>query len=725
LRGGTPKVELVSPPPHHDTYSIEDLGQLIHDAKAARVRVVVKLVSSEGIGTIAVGVAKAGADIINVAGNTGGTGAAAVTSLKNTGRSPEIGIAEVHQALAKNGLREKIILRCSAAHQNGMDVVKSAILGGDSFEFGTTALMMLRCVMAKNCNIRCPAGLTTAHEEFKGDPRVLAQFFMNLAHEVREILAELGYRSLREIRGKTELLHLINHPSMIGQIHLHELLAKVVEKKIDKPIYLEKDFAIDDQIFARVKSDLFEKHESQVIIEGSGFKLNNRNKTVGGQTAIDLERLLAYELSDAEIAACKLVYTDRHGRRYLRDDSIVIRTTGSAGQSYAAFNNDGMRMEHTGTCNDGVGKTACGGLIIIKSPGGGSNLPGENVLIGNFALFGASGGKLFINGEAGDRFAVRNSGAMAVVEGVGDFGCEYMINGAVLNLGGFGKGFCTGMSGGNAYQYDPDNRLETLYDKSSVSIHRLDEGSELAASHEQFILYMLEQHLEYTGSEKAKAILANWENEYQHFKFAMPLWLNKTQTAEFLSKTMDRKAMIEELATAFAQQQIVRIKQAYQSNAPLFGGAIPGYGETDNELTLQLINSYAVLDKAQQISREQLLKAGLPASAAQIEKQAERLIMDRPRKLQDALVKNIREAYSQYEDPQLAALMAAKRLNDYKTTLMLRDVQSIYSIGSTAWIIDQDRSNRLALQGVPSVDKNLASLESMGIVKEMLESESA
>jgi len=190
------------------------LGQLIHDAKAARVKVGVKLVSSEGIGTIAVGVAKAGADVINVAGNTGGTGAAAVTSLKNSGRSPEIGIAEVHQALAVNGLRDKVILRGSGAHQSGLDVVKSAILGADSFEFGTTVLMMLRCVMAKNCNIKCPAGLTTEHEEFKGDSRVLAQYFMNLAHEVREILAVLGYKSLQEIRGNTDLLHLINHPSM-------------------------------------------------------------------------------------------------------------------------------------------------------------------------------------------------------------------------------------------------------------------------------------------------------------------------------------------------------------------------------------------------------------------------------------------------------------------------------------------------------------------------------
>ncbi len=725
LRGGTPKVELVSPPPHHDTYSIEDLGQLIHDAKAARVRVVVKLVSSEGIGTIAVGVAKAGADVINVAGNTGGTGAAAVTSLKNTGRSPEIGIAEVHQALAVNGLRDKVILRCSAAHQNGVDVVKSAILGGDSFEFGTTALMMLRCVMAKNCNIRCPAGLTTAHEEFKGDPRVLAQYFMNLAHEVREILADLGYSSLQEIRGKTELLHLINHPNMIGQLHLQKLLTKVAVIKIAEPVYLEKDFAIDDKIFAKVKTELFEHKRSQVIIEGPEFKLNNRNKSVGDQTAIDVERLLAYELSPEEIAANPLIYTNQHGRRYLPDDSIIVRTYGSAGQSYAAFNNDGMRLEHTGTCNDGVGKTACGGVIVIKSPGGGSNLPGQNVLIGNFALFGASGGKLFVNGEAGDRFAVRNSGAMAVVEGVGDFGCEYMINGAVLNLGGFGKGFCTGMSGGNAYQYDPDNRLSGLYDASSVSIHSLSEASSAAASHEQYILYMLEQHIEHTGSEKAKAILANWSVERHHFKYALPLWLYKTQTAEFLSQTMDRKAMIEELAVAFAQQQIAQIKQAYQHKTALFAGAIPGYGETDGELTLKLINSFAVIDKAQQLAKEQLLKAGITATAEQIEKQAYQLIIDRPRKLQDELIKNIREAYSQYTDEQLAAMMAAKRLSDYKTTLMLRDVQSIYSIGSTAWIIEQDNINRAALAGVPTVDKNLASLESLAIVQGLLESEPA
>jgi glutamate synthase (NADPH/NADH) large chain len=726
LRGGTPRVELVSPPPHHDTYSIEDLGQLIHDAKAARIKVGVKLVSSEGIGTIAVGVAKAGADVINVAGNTGGTGAAAVTSLKNSGRSPEIGIAEVHQALSVNGLRDKVILRCSGAHQSGLDVIKSAILGADSFEFGTTALMMLRCVMAKNCNIKCPAGLTTAHEEFKGDPRVLAQYFMNLAHEVREILADLGYKSLLDIRGKTDLLHLINHPCMIGQIDLHKMLAQVEVVKIAKPIYLEANFAIDDKIIAQVKTSLLTCQQQAILIEGAEYKLNNRNKTVGGQAAIDIERFLAYEIDESTIKNSKLIYTNQHGRRYLAPDTVIIKTHGSAGQSYAAFMNDGMRMEHLGTCNDGVGKSACGGTLIVESPGGGIKTPGNNVLIGNFALFGATGGKAFINGEAGDRFAVRNSGAMAVVEGVGDFACEYMTNGAVLNIGGFGKGFCNGMSGGNAYQYDPNNLLENLYDKTSVELHSLTEDTDMARAHEQFILAMLEQHADYANSSKAKNLLNNWAGERQHFKFALPLWLYKTQTAKYLQQSMDRKEILEELALELARQQYGQVQQAFKKSEPLFGGAIPSYGTTDTDLTFKLVNSFAVLEKAQQIARDMLKH--LPENlrtASHIEQAAQKLIVERPRKLQEALVKNTREAYSNYTDDQLACLLASKRLNDYKTALINRDVQSIYSIGSTAWIMEQDKLNNAALVGIPSIEAYLASLVGLGIVQDMVNTQTA
>ena len=229
---------------------------MIHDCKASRAKVIVKLVSSEGIGTIAVGVAKAGADVINVAGNTGGTGAAAVTSLKNTGRSAELGIAEVHQALSVNGLRDKVILRASNAHQTGIDVIKSAVLGADSFEFGTTALMMLKCVMAKNCNIKCPAGITTNPELFQGDARALAQYFLNVAHEVRELLAYLGYESLNALRGRTELLHLINHDRIIGQLDYRALLAEVEEIKVDSPVYMEADFSLDDKILSQLEREV-------------------------------------------------------------------------------------------------------------------------------------------------------------------------------------------------------------------------------------------------------------------------------------------------------------------------------------------------------------------------------------------------------------------------------------------------------------------------------------
>ncbi|MEM1162533.1 MAG: glutamate synthase-related protein, partial [Pseudomonadota bacterium] len=286
-RGGTPGVELVSPPPHHDTYSIEDLAQLIHDCKAARKRVIVKLVSSEGIGTIAVGVAKAGADVINVAGGTGGTGAASVTSLKYTGRAAEIGIAEVHQALCANGIRQKVLLRCSGAMQTGSDVVKAACLGGDSFEFGTTALMMLKCVMAKNCNVKCPAGLTTNAEVFDGDPRALAQYLLNIAHEVREILARMGLHSLLEARGRADLLHLLDHPASVGKLNLRAMLTRVPENPVEDPVYLERDFAVDDSLLEQVQSRLFEGGETSIELRPN-TPLNNCNKTVGGQLAVDL-----------------------------------------------------------------------------------------------------------------------------------------------------------------------------------------------------------------------------------------------------------------------------------------------------------------------------------------------------------------------------------------------------------------------------------------------------
>ncbi|MEM9247838.1 MAG: glutamate synthase-related protein [Pseudomonadota bacterium] len=695
-RGGTPGVELISPPPHHDTYSIEDLGQLIHDAKAARVRVIVKLVSSEGIGTIAVGVAKAGADVINVAGNTGGTGAAAVTSLKYTGRAAEIGIAEVHQALCANGIRQKVMLRCSGAMQTGSDVVKASLLGGDSFEFGTTALMMLKCVMAKNCNVKCPAGLTTNPEVFDGDPRALAQYLLNIAHEVREILASLGFRSLDEARGRADLLHLLDHPASVGQLDLRAMLQAVPENKVEDPIYLERDFAVDDALLDQVRDRLIFGGETAIELRPN-IPLNNRNKTVGGQLGIDIERMLNHELETLPIAA----FEDSRGRRYLEPRSVRVVTQGSAGQSFAAFCNDGMVMEHTGTCNDGVGKGASGGEIIVRSPGGGR--PGENVLIGNFALFGATGGRMFVEGQAGDRFAVRNSGATAVVEGVGDFCGEYMTNGAILNIGAFSKGYGNGMSGGFAYQYDPQGRLPEMISRDSVLMGALTDGSDHAALHEEAVRQLLGWHVEATGSTLGQDLLADWDQTRAHIAWIMPRALLQYQDADEILAARSRKDLMDEMATALSAHQIAALKAAWKRGAPVHQGQVPGYGEMDTAEMVRLLNSYTVLEQAQALAAK---RAG-PDRAAR-DKATRNLILTEDFTLMAALAKHARKALEDFDDAELAVLVSWKRLADFKRALALRNVLSMDSPGTYAWILHQDRKNTARLGDVPSFDSLFA-----------------
>ncbi|KJY79608.1 glutamate synthase-related protein [Vibrio nigripulchritudo] len=695
-RGGTPGVELVSPPPHHDTYSIEDLGQLIHDAKAARVRVIVKLVSSEGIGTIAVGVAKAGADVINVAGNTGGTGAAAVTSLKNTGRAAEIGIAEVHQSLSENGLRDKVTLRCSNAHQTGMDVIKSAIMGGDSFEFGTTALMMLKCVMAKNCNIKCPAGLTTNPELYQGDPRALAQYFQNVAHEVREILASLGFQSLREIRGKTELLHLANHHSIVGRLDVTGLLREVEHVRVAHPVYLEADFTPDDAYIEKLLGGYF---DSELLnIELSGTKLNNRNKSTGGQLSIDIERALNYQNVGESHPA---VFTAGNGRRFLDAESVVVRTHGSAGQSYGAFNNSGLVMEHVGTCNDGVGKGSSGGHIVVRTPGSKQLSAGNNVLIGNFALFGATGGQAFIQGEAGDRFAVRNSGAVAVVEGVGDFCCEYMTNGSVINLGSYGKGFGNGMSGGVAYQYDVDGAFANRCSKDSVLALPLIEHNE---GYEEALKWHLEQHVKFTQSETAKAILADWATSRTLFTLVLPLALTQSQHPDSILSTHPRKKMLEELIQGEANRLIEEIHFAYEDNQPLSRGFSPQYGDMDTPLICNLLTQSGVLHRAHQLVKGQY-EGDVEQSRA-----VKRLFELRDKKLLDMLLKDVKEAISNYRDEELAVLLAAKRVQDYKTSLARRDVWDTHSRGTTVWILAREQDISEQMKDIEAVSLRMATL---------------
>ena len=347
----------------------------------------------------------------------------------------------------------------------------------------------------------------------------MGQYLLNIAHEVREILAQLGLRSLREARGRCDLLHLLDHPSSVGQLDLRAMLTVVEEKKVHHPIYMERDYAVDDEFLETVKASLIdEKQNHEEIVRSQ--KLNNCNKSVGGQLAIDIERMLNYQFVSELLPS---VLKDQRGRRFLRADSIRIMTHGTGGQSFGAFCNDGMRLEHTGTCNDGVGKTACGGQIIIKSPSGHKSQSGTNVLVGNFALFGATGGRLFVEGQAGDRFAVRNSGASAVVEGVGDFCAEYMTNGSILNLGDFSKGFGNGMSGGFAYQYDPTRTFSGSVSHDSVILSYLSEDNEESRIHAEAIVAMLQWHLEATGSQKARWLLENWDLEKKNLAIITPI----------------------------------------------------------------------------------------------------------------------------------------------------------------------------------------------------------
>ena len=690
-RGGTPGIELVSPPPHHDTYSIEDLAQLIHDCKAARVRVVVKLVSSEGIGTIAVGVAKAGADVINVAGNTGGTGAAAVTSLKYAGRSAEIGIAEVHQALLVNGLRDKVVLRCSGAHQTGRDVVVSALLGGDSFEFGTTALMMLKCVMAKNCNIKCPAGLTTNPEAFDGDPRALAQYLLNIAHDVREILARLGLNSLREARGRGELLQLLEHPASVGQLDVRAMLASVPEKVVADPIYLEKDFSIDDGLIARVREALVDRREASVTLEG--IELRNWNKSVGGQLSIDIERMLNHELSATTVAAMPAVIGDDRGRVRLTDRSVRVRTFGSAGQSFGAFCNDGIELSHTGTANDGVGKSQSGGQVIVRAPSGGADVPGGNVLIGNFALFGATGGRLFVEGEAGDRFAVRNSGATAVVEGLGEFGCEYMTNGAVLNLGAFGKGLGNGMSGGFLYQYDPEGEIAGKVSADSLVTFPLSEAEEF---HEQTVRLLLDWHIAATGSARALRLRENWQEAREHIVCGMPRALLLYQDADAISQAATRRELVDELATGIAKERLRTLKLDYRNRRVVAGGRIPRPGAGGASDMVSLLASYSILNAARDLATERVTGAVAPDDP-RIDDGIRKLILTEDFFVMQRVVKYLREALDNLDDGELATMIAAKRLGDYKASLERRNVRSIDAPATYGWILYQNRKNAAVL----------------------------
>ncbi|HUB68186.1 MAG TPA: glutamate synthase large subunit [Candidatus Methylacidiphilales bacterium] len=494
LRRSTPGVMLISPPPHHDIYSIEDLAQLIYDLKQVnpRAKVCVKLVAEAGVGTIAAGVAKAYADIVLISGHDGGTGASPLSSVKNAGAPWELGLSEAHQVLLLNGLRNRVTLRTDGGMKTGLDILIAAMLGAEEFNFGTAALIATGCVYVRKCHLNtCPVGVTSQDEKFrakyKGTPENVVLFFNAVAEEVRRYLAGIGARTLNDVIGRTDYLEqrqVPDHPKA-NMLDLSRLLAM---PKVDTGARFHtwerndklEDRTLDDVILQDAKSCLQTKHKQSLK-----YKVKNTYRSIGTQ----LSGEIAY----------------RYGDEGLPDGTLTLDFSGSAGQSLGAFLVRGVRINLVGESNDYVGKGMSGGeIILVPSPVAKFD-PAQNSICGNTVLYGATGGSLFARGCAGERFAVRNSGATAVVEGIGDHGCEYMTNGRVVVLGATGKNFGAGMSGGIAYVLDREGVFEQRCNRAMVTLQRLADADEINA-----LKGLIFKHLELTESARAKEILGDW-----------------------------------------------------------------------------------------------------------------------------------------------------------------------------------------------------------------------
>ena len=519
LRFSVPGVGLISPPPHHDIYSIEDLAQLIHDLKNANPKadISVKLVSETGIGTVAAGVAKAKSDHIVVAGHDGGTGASPISSIKHAGTPWELGLAETQQTLVLNQLRGRIKLQVDGQMKTGRDVLIGALLGADEFGFATAPLVVEGCIMMRKCHLNtCPVGVATQDPElrkrFTGQPEHVVNYFFFIAEEVRELMAEMGIRKFNDLIGRADLLDMqkgIDHWKLAGLD-----FSKIFHQpKVDQSVSLFNNDvqdhglknALDNQVIALAKPAL-EKGEKVTI----DLPITNTNRTFGTMLSNQVATI--------------------YGNAGLPDDTISIKLKGTAGQSFAAFLAHGISIELTGEGNDYVGKGLCGGRIVIKPPVAFRGVAHENVIVGNTVMFGATTGESYFRGVAGERFCVRNSGASAVVEGVGNHGCEYMTGGTVVVLGQTGLNFAAGMSGGVAYVYDEDGMFNKRCNMAMVSLEKVAVAStftpgsinHLNQADETTLLALIDKHIAYTGSERAQALRADWENARSKFIKVMP-----------------------------------------------------------------------------------------------------------------------------------------------------------------------------------------------------------
>ena len=505
VRHSTPGVGLISPPPHHDIYSIEDLAELIHDLKNANraARVSVKLVSEVGVGTIAAGVAKAHADVVLISGFDGGTGASPQTSIKHAGLPWELGLAETHQTLVLNNLRSRIAVETDGQMKTGRDVVVATLLGAEEFGFSTAPLVTLGCIMMRVCHLNtCPAGVATQdpllRKNFIGDPEYTVNFMKFIAQEVREIMAELGFRTLNEMVGRTDVLEpkqAVEHWKAKGIDLTPILYQPEVDAEVGRYCQIPQDHGLDKSLDITVLLDLCK----DAIEKGEKVKatlpIKNINRVVG--------TILGNEI------------TKRHWEG-LPEDTVHLHFQGSAGQSFGAFVPKGVTLELEGDANDYVGKGLSGGKIIVYPPKGSTFVAEENIIIGNVALYGATSGEVYISGVAGERFGVRNSGVTTVVESVGDHACEYMTGGKVVVLGPTGRNFAAGMSGGVAYVLDESGDFATRCNTQMVALEAL-EGEEINDLRE-----LIQRHADYTHSQKAALVLANWSEMLPKFVKVMP-----------------------------------------------------------------------------------------------------------------------------------------------------------------------------------------------------------
>lgn len=526
-RHSIPGISLISPPPHHDIYSIEDLAQLIFDLKNVnpRAKISVKLVAESGVGTIAAGVAKAKADLIVISGAEGGTGASPASSIRYAGISPELGLSETQQTLVLNGLRGQVMLQVDGQLKTGRDIILMAMLGAEEFGFATSALIVLGCVMMRKCHQNtCPVGVATQNEElrkrFRGRSEYLVNFFTFLAQEVREYLAEIGVERLDDIIGRTDLI--VRKPD--DGIRKHQLISF-------------------DKLLARVDNEAAIRHVTDQQHGIDHVKdvemLHAAAEAVENQKEISLE----YTIANTDRACGAMlsgVIAAKYGEKGLPEHTLNVKFKGSAGQSFGAFLVPGVNFKLEGEANDYLGKGLSGGRIAVLPPVRSNFEAEKNTIAGNTLLYGATSGEVYINGRAGERFAVRNSGATAVVEGVGDHCCEYMTGGRVVVLGQTGRNFAAGMSGGVAYVWNRDGNFDYFCNMEMVELSLIEEASYRKELHE-----LIRQHYLYTGSKLARTMLDDWPRYADQFIQVVPIEYKKVLQEEQMQKLQQKIAEMQ------------------------------------------------------------------------------------------------------------------------------------------------------------------------------------